>query len=592
MSDGKLLFELALGAVLVVSVGFWAFLARAIRRAHSDLDSWAEALAKRSSARNDLRMAQRALKTARRSYGHLDELAPPLRDAIGASAIATKRAEIAAHRLREAGAQVAKTVRVSVERDRTALDRFIAHRVDAAWNTLARIRDDARSAWAAVQFLRKHWPIVSVFPLLTVVAGDLVYYELFDFNVLPYYWDYPVGTLFITVALGLPVLLTLLALFVSMYLAAVLLLAVLLLVALVMSVLRRMSYEVARVYCAPCESTAYARMTLGLLPAGRWTPRPTLRTMVPYWQLFGRSARRLGQLATGGRRVLWVQAGVATVGVAVFVVLFDPAYRAYATCQGGGGTRVVLDPPMAEQDDFVRIGSLGQHVFLVTGGSCETATEGGAGGNEPRRLAVWLRNALYPVRGVIDWLRLPADAETSRWNVCNIPVVGRACAALSERTEYLLADQTPRSYEGEVVVVPPNRVLCMYEGPADEERVCMPPDVEGTEGEDVAREDGESLLLAQLQREVPCGAAAIVSEAIVFDRGDATEPIAGGVTEIRCFLGGLTPSRSCLLSGSPARTVRRGTTRSWLGDELGESAVLCRYRIQGTLRQDRSARTI
>ena len=535
MGENVLTLNVVLGVLALVVAGFWAFLARATRFAGDEVAAWRTALAERRKARHRLRWAWRELKKARRVHGKLHEPPAELRNASKAGQTAQKNADVAAKELREAGAQVAESIRGSIDLDRENLDASIVQRLWGALATVERRRDDARAAMSGTpEFLGKHWSIVSGIALTIVVAGDLVYYELFDFNVLPYYWDYPVGTLFITVALGVPVLLIFLGLFVTIDVMLLLWRAGLLTIVLALSVLRRASYGVAKLYCVPCKSRAYARLTLGLMPAGGLTLRSAFSGLARYWRHVRTAAVRLQEVTTSGRRVVWTQVVLAVVGVAVFVVLFEPAYRAHAACQRDGGARVVLDPPMAGgQDDFVRIGSLGQHVFLVTEGSCRGTTESAAVDGGRREWADWLWEGAEPIRVAVAWLREREDATASRGrDGCGIPVIRRACAALDERMDYFGAERLPGLYAGEVVVVPPNRVLCMYEEPFGEPRICAPPEVE-----EVAPDGGgESLLVAQLQGEVPCGEQAEVSEAIVFGRDDATVPIRNGYAEMARFL--------------------------------------------------------
>ena len=285
-----------------------------------------------------------------------------------------------------------------------------------------------------------HWQSITVMAALIVLARDGWFYWHFDFNVFDYYTAYSVSDIVMAAFMAVLAIL----LFMMIYAIAIPILGVIttavVLVVWTAGWLRRGYFacrKAGRDLLAPLlpRWTGLAAYLLHRAASvGPRAIRPPGATTVTTTPASADPKSRSSRLAWLDVAV-FVTAAVATV----FVLLFESQYQAHAICTGKSSIGIVVDPPLADIDNFTRIGSVGSLLFAIPPGSFDEYYDSHTGGHEQSMLDPW--NDL--VSGRLAFL---GDHEA--WT-------SLAC---------------PR----DVVVVPQNRVLCMHDRLRDNE-VCKPP---------------------------------------------------------------------------------------------------------------------
>lgn len=285
-----------------------------------------------------------------------------------------------------------------------------------------------------------HWQSITVLAALVVLARDGWFYWHFNFNVFDYYTAYSVSDIVM-----------------AAFMAVLAILLFMMIYAIAIPILGMMTTAVVLVVWT---AGWFRRGYFACRKAGR----DLLAPLLPRWAglaayLLHRAAsvgsgaiRPLGAIpvtttpaSTDPRsrvsRLAWLDVAVfVTAAVAtLFVLLFESQYQAHAICTGKSSIGIVVDPPLADTDNFTRIGSVGSLLFAIPPDSFDEYYDSHTGAQEQSTLDPW--NDL--VSGRLAFL---GDHEV--WT-------SLAC---------------PR----DVVVLPQNRVLCMHDRLNDTE-VCKPP---------------------------------------------------------------------------------------------------------------------
>lgn len=417
--------------------------------------------------------------------------------------------------------------------------------------------------------------------LLLALALILIrYYWLFDFSVLPYLPDYPAPALL----LGFLHALLLLGFLPLIFVAGIMIvppLVLLLLIGAVDAVRAMTAKGIARVSLVACGRwTPCSYLALPLLDeasadsvAGfgdandRWIRR-SVEAAIMFVRKYG------SKLIPKNRMVLiwswWFAVVVSLIIVGYIAVEFEPRYQFYKICtepKGSKNVRVVLDPPLAGEASFTRIGFIGGNVFIVPVSSCrqpQTADKEAKNQRDDQRDSGGDRS------GVEQEPRGGAEAEAAEVNNDGNGEGGATAAnSLLAGLQYVVGgikgrlhyyhnyfDHKKRQDAPAVTVVPLGRVLCMYEvreGQSSKSADCRPLFQPSGAGLRITvqkttdttwtivlppgvRMDDEWRLREEIAERLCNGGAPKISEPILFKRGMATPMDERAAEIIRAFL--------------------------------------------------------
>lgn len=537
---------LVLVLLLVESIG----LVRIVRRCDADTKKkWKAAILSQKAAHRDLRAARRA--------------------GDGEAVVESQLAVTRGREARKACGDVRKKVGVQA----AELRKQRREPLDEAESDIENFPETLWKATLGAFFSPTVAGVVGSVLLLVLALIEVRYYELFDFNVLPYLPDYPAPALLV----GLLQVLLLLGLLPLIFAAFVVIVppwAGLLLIMLVDGLRALAAKGIAWVFFAACgrwEPCSYLALSLldegsaGSTPKSDGTyDRPLVEPAISFVKKCGAWLILTdGTDSTDSRSSLTVVSKFAIAILLLFVCYIavdsEPLYQFHATCGKVGGARSVR-VVLPGGDNFTRIGSIGGNVFIVPescglqsqtadeedegeqpsgdAGHAETASEGesdgGGGDGGETAPAEGLRSVVDQIQGRLQFFGFldpddPDDPDASR--------------------------DSNRRHPIDVTVVPLGRVLCMYEVRDDQSNesaacrplsqstdpnlqiivrrettdntwtIVLPPDV---------RMDDEWRLKAEIARRVCDGGAAEISEPIVFEREQvipADEPAARATIE-------------------------------------------------------------
>lgn len=377
---------------------------------------------------------------------------------------------------------------------KTNLNKFLWSLLTATWSTVAS---------------GKVISVAGSVLLLVLAFIEVRYYEFFGFNVLPYLPDYPAHTL----AVGLLQVFLLLGLLPLIFAAVIVTVppsAGLLLMSIAHGMRALAAKGIAWAFLAACGRwTPCSYLALPLLeeapvdsvPSSRSGPVPSPTGQQIPVDKFKNITKLISRSTVGALFVV----------VCSIAVEFEPRYQVHATCgtaKWSKRIRVVLDPPLAGETSFTRIGSIGGNVFIVPESCGQSQSAGdeadtrhndqhGDGGEpsegEQSGLPAGLQSIVEQIEGRLDF-------HKSRYN--------------KKRPEY----------PATVTVVPSNRVLCMHEvheKGSDESAVCKPLPQPGGAGLRIIVHD-EWYLKAEIKRKTCRGAAAEISKPVLFQREQTT----------------------------------------------------------------------
>ena len=505
--------NIGLAIILLAVITFSAFLTRFAHCPENIRSRWRQALEALQVTKQRFLQERRNLKVARRQRG---VTAPGEEWLAAMDAVSAQRTAVrdATARAREIGEQLGNDVQQRKNRERQALDNSIkAHNEaiqEAARNLRAHRREARESLWDFL-FDYRYWPLVAT---LFIVFGDLVYYRLFGFNVLQYYWDSPTASL-LTVVLTVPVFLAFYLLFIPIYMVLFTLLATLLLAVRIVGWIRRSLFTASKLalwlYCAACRSIWYIQLAFYLTSKRRSTEDAGGLLAKGFHLLHVAKTRVYTRLASvGGSPLLYLEGTLAVSVVGLFMVFFEPAFRAHAVCENPGSARVVVDPRFGERPvDYMKIGSLGNHMFLTADSSC--------GEDQSRDVDDVAKKPEVDGEGLRG---VPLDMLSRVANV--------TCDAIVRRWHFFHSMEAWPRRDG-VVVVPFSRVLCMHDdtGRDGDSISCKVP--EETEVVDPF----EELLRAQIKEAVPCKDGAAISAPIVFAPNEWKETVNDDVARVK-----------------------------------------------------------
>ena len=498
-----------------------------------------------------LETAKRRLKEAKR-VGEDDIVVESCRLAI------TQAREILQTAREKFGRELNRHVTALQKRRRESLDK-------ATENTTDFYRTELKAKWTSIGSPTAAIVIsvVGAALLLALVLIDIRYYNLFSFNVFPYLPDYPTPALL----LGLSKVLLLLGLLLLLLVASVVIvppLALLRLIRIVNGVRALTAKGIARFSLAACgRSTQCSKRALPLLDnasadsasvpgsANRRWIRRSVETTIFFVTKYG---SKLIPNRTVLIWILWTAIGLSFIAVCYIAVEFEPRYQFHAICgepKGARNVRVILDPPLAGEASFTRIGSIGGNVFIVRefcGRQRHTGDEKAESQRDGQRDSNAGRAEISEVeqepRG-----RIEAEAnsesngeERSRWLTTLLEGLQYVVDQVKDRLNFYNSHyDNPPNYPAAVTVVPSNRVLCMHEVHQDDEAVVCEPlpqphgnglriivhettentiwTIVGPPGVRV-RMDDEWLLRDEIVAQKLCdGDATEISEPILFKRG-------------------------------------------------------------------------
>ena len=441
--------------------------------------------------------------------------------------------------VRDAG----RAVRTAVMKQVDKLSESARNRIDGWVDGLRVFRN--RLAGATMSVVEQRGVMATASSLLFMVLASIhiLYYSYFDFNVLEYLPGYSLPAIMLSL-LQVLVLLLLVSLFLVFAVAFVSPWAVLQLARICYGIHAAVAKALANSFFTLCHySMTCGRLASLLLDdrpaASAREPAPTTTSVV---SAVSRTIRRLSprRRKTGGAEAD-SRGRIADPAMSLFLLFlfacacavfiwFEPQYRAHATCRGARSTKVVIDPPLGDDAVFTKIGQIGEHVFLVPSGECgrranQAPRDGGTDGVEA------LDGYRYVLDSIRDRLRFLQDG--------------------------VILDRLDESID--VTVVPVNRVLCMYENNGDRSgNSACGPRLQTDEGAGIPilyyrRTDNTWVMVVppevriqmdyewrvkdEIARRLCNGGEAVVSEPVVFERGESTPAHAQRAQEtIEAFL--------------------------------------------------------
>lgn len=320
--------------------------------------------------------------------------------------------------------------------------------------------------------------------LLVLALSEVRYYNLFDFNVLPYLADYPASALL----LGVLQVLLLLGL------------SPLLFVASIVIVLPRAGLRLIRIVDGMRALVAKGIGWVFIAACGRWTPCSFLalqlldqqsgdvddsrsrRLVEPTIRFVGKYGSRLILKADRPdsepylTSVAWFVVGALFFAVSYIAIELEPRYKFHAICgepKGSRNVRVFLDPPLAggKAANFTRIGSMGGNIFIVRE-SC---------GHQPRTTDEDQKtNVATSATSVASESEEPpgsTEPEPPETNgqangesdLDEMAVLRFVVDGIQRRLRFRFSLDYDRlgDYSPTVTVVPLNRILCMHEDHGD-----------------------------------------------------------------------------------------------------------------------------
>lgn len=472
------IFTIGLAALLIVVEGVG--LRSIVRRCDADAKTeWRNAILSLEAAKGTLKEAKRT--------GEGDTVVESCRLAI------TQARENLQTERKKFDEELNRHVDALQDRRRKSLDK-------ATENTTDFYRTELTAKWTSIgsPTAATVISVVGAALLLALVLIDIRYYNLFSFNVFPYLPDYPAPALL----LGLSKVLLLLGLLLLLLVASVVIvppLALLRLIRIVNGVRAWTAKGIARFSLAACgRSTQCSKRALPLLDNAspdsvsvpgsvnrRWIRR-SVETTILFVTKYG---SKLIPNRTVLIWILWTAIGLSFIAVCYIAVVFEPRYQFHAICgepKGARNVRVILDPPLAGEASFTRIGSIGGNVFIVRefcGRQRHTGDEKAESQRDGQRDSSAGRAEVSEVEQE-PRRRIEAEAnsesngeEQSRWPTTLLEGLQYVVDQVKDRLEFYSSHyDNPPNYPAAVTVVPSNRVLCMHEVHQDGEAVvCEPP---------------------------------------------------------------------------------------------------------------------
>ena len=556
------LCTIGLAVLLIVVEG--AGLPRIVRRCDADAkEKWKKAIL-------SLRAAKRGLRDAKR-------------EGAGDVVVESRRLEVTQSRdnARTACEDFGKVVDHQVNGLR---DRRRESLKEATAATTGFYRTELKAKWTRIgsPTVTTVMSVAGPVLLLALASIQIRYYNLFGFDVLPYLPDYPAPALL----LGLLQALLLLGLLPLFFIAGVVLvppLALLLLIRIVDDVRALTAKGIARISLAACGrwapcsylalpllDEAWADSVPGLDDANERRIRRSVEAAILF-------VRKYGSKLIPNRMVLigiwWSVIVILLIIVYYIAIEVEPRYRFHAICGGQKGprnVRVILDPPLAGEASFTRIGFIGGNVFIVPelcGRQPQTAGERGRNQPDGQRDSGDRSKVEQEPRGGAEAnveANNDGNGEGWRWKPkALLAGLQYVVDGVQVRLQFLDFSGFPiPTNRGsirptiDVTVVPLGRVLCMHEVRDDQPNksaacrplskpssgdlritvqkttdttwtIVLPPGV---------RMDDEWRLREEIAERLCHGGAPKISEPILFKRGMATPMDERAAEIIRAFL--------------------------------------------------------